>query len=225
MLSTCCCLFMKSDELSKFMNMYCGADTLNRWIITNSLWLKTMSQLLVPAPVLALQAVREKRSVDWRDNGAVWISRVSASSEQPHRSQVTNGGIPLYSSSLSPRCVLHVFPTPAAYLLSSVYSGDKTMCKLSSFSQPWLPLLWQKSDKRQCEALIFRTKNLIRCLIFIQWLNAVFSTAAVQAESCDTMTHSAWWWGATWSCRCYIVPGAELLWPDVVTSVVRRYFV
>ena len=71
-----------------------------------------MSQLLVPAPVLilALQAVREKRSGDWRDNGAVWISRVSASSEQPHRSQVTNGGIPLYSSSLSPRCVLHVFP-------------------------------------------------------------------------------------------------------------------
>ena len=48
MLSTCCCLFMKSDELSKFMNMYCGADTdtLNRWIITDSLWLKAMSQHL-----------------------------------------------------------------------------------------------------------------------------------------------------------------------------------
>lgn len=163
---------MKSDGLSKFMNMYCGADTLNRGIfghiITDSLWLKMMSQLSGAAPVLvlALQAVREKRSVDWRDNGAVWISRVSASSEQPHRSQVTNGGIPLYSSSLSPRCVLHVFPTPAAYLLSSVYSGDKTMCKLSSFSQPWLPLLRQEPEKRQCEALIFRIKNLIRCLMF-----------------------------------------------------------
>ena len=181
MLSTCCCLFMKSDELSKFMNMYCGADTLNRWIITNSLWLKTMSQLLVPAPVLALQAVREKRSVDWRDNGAVWISRVSASSEQPHRSQVTNGGIPLYSSSLSPRCVLHVFPTPAAYLLSSVYSGDKTMCKLSSFSQPWLPLLRQEPEKRQCEALIFRIKNLIRCLMF------------TVTQCCDFYRGSAGW--------------------------------
>ena len=83
MLSTCCCLFMKSDELSKFMNMYCGADTLNRGIfghiITDSLWFKMMSQLSGAAPVLALQAVREKRIGDRRERqwGCVDIQSIS----------------------------------------------------------------------------------------------------------------------------------------------------